>query len=118
MRRRVLVVDNEEADRELLVSLLQPLGFVLRTAASGHDCLDLLAAGYKPQTCRLTVNNADGTPMRKTYRHALATDKVFEIADDLVVSPWRRDPVVRYSSSGRAVSFGCNWPTICSIARI
>jgi len=47
-RRRVLVVDNEEADRELLVNLLQPLGFELRTAASGHDCLDLLAAGYQP----------------------------------------------------------------------
>jgi PleD family two-component response regulator len=29
-RRRILVVDNEEADRELLVSLLEPLGFELR----------------------------------------------------------------------------------------
>ncbi len=47
-RRRVLVVDNEEADRELLIQLLQPLGFELRTAASGHDCLDLLATGYQP----------------------------------------------------------------------
>jgi CheY-like chemotaxis protein len=44
----VLVVDNEEADRELLANVLQPLGFELRTAASGHDCLDLLAAGYQP----------------------------------------------------------------------
>ncbi|MFZ4624219.1 MAG: ATP-binding protein [Rhodoferax sp.] len=48
-RRRILVVDNEEADRELLVHLLQPIGFELRTAASGHDCLDLLAAGYLPE---------------------------------------------------------------------
>ncbi len=48
-RRRILVVDNEEADRELLVNLLQPLGFQLRTAASGHDCLDLLTAGYQPE---------------------------------------------------------------------
>lgn len=47
-RRRLLVVDNEEADRELLVQLLQPLGFELRTAASGHDALDLLAAGLQP----------------------------------------------------------------------
>ena len=47
-RRRVLVVDNEEADRELLVNLLQPLGFEMRIAASGHDCLDLIAAGYQP----------------------------------------------------------------------
>ncbi|MFI4928085.1 MAG: hybrid sensor histidine kinase/response regulator, partial [Burkholderiales bacterium] len=42
-RRRILVVDNEEADRELLVALLEPLGFELRSAASGHDALDLLA---------------------------------------------------------------------------
>jgi CheY-like chemotaxis protein len=47
-RRRILVVDNEEPDRELLVQLLEPMGFELRTAASGHDCLDLLAAGYRP----------------------------------------------------------------------
>ncbi|MCZ8293519.1 MAG: ATP-binding protein [Hylemonella sp.] len=47
-RRHVLVVDNEEPDREMLSQLLVPLGFVLRTAASGHDALDLLAAGYRP----------------------------------------------------------------------
>ena len=47
-RRRLLVVDNEEADRELLVALLAPLGFDIRTAASGHDALDLLAAGLQP----------------------------------------------------------------------
>jgi CheY-like chemotaxis protein len=47
-RRKILVVDNEEPDRELLVQLLQPMGFELRTAASGHDCLDLLAAGLQP----------------------------------------------------------------------
>jgi CheY-like chemotaxis protein len=47
-RRKLLVVDNEEADRELLVQLLEPLGFELRTAASGHDALDLLAAGLQP----------------------------------------------------------------------
>jgi CheY-like chemotaxis protein len=47
-RRRILVVDNEEPDRELLVALLEPLGFELRTAASGHDALDLLAAGLRP----------------------------------------------------------------------
>ena len=54
-RRRILVVDNEEADRELLVSLLQPLGFEIRTAASGHDCLDLLAAGLQPHAILLDL---------------------------------------------------------------
>ena len=47
-RRRILVVDNEEADRDLLMHVLGPLGFELRQAASGHDALDLLATGYRP----------------------------------------------------------------------
>jgi len=47
-RRRILVVDNEDADRELLVQILRPLGFEVRTAASGHDALDLVAAGLAP----------------------------------------------------------------------
>jgi CheY-like chemotaxis protein len=44
-RRRILVVDNEEADRGLLVSVLEPLGFDLRTAASGEQCLAMLREG-------------------------------------------------------------------------
>jgi CheY-like chemotaxis protein len=41
-RRSVLVVDNEEVDRDLLVKVLAPLGFDVRRAASGHECLALL----------------------------------------------------------------------------
>ncbi|HMN94794.1 MAG TPA: ATP-binding protein, partial [Hydrogenophaga sp.] len=41
-RRQVLVVDNEEADRELLAHWLQPLGFDVKLATSGHDALGLL----------------------------------------------------------------------------
>ena len=41
-RRRVLVVDNEESDRELLARWLQPLGFEVLLATSGHDALALL----------------------------------------------------------------------------
>jgi len=55
VRRRILVVDNEEADRDLLLNLLQPLGFELRTAASGYDCLDLLAAGWQPDALLLDL---------------------------------------------------------------
>ncbi|MBT9541271.1 ATP-binding protein, partial [Thiobacillus sp.] len=39
VRRRILVVDNEPVDRELLVNLLEPLGFMVRQAASGQQCL-------------------------------------------------------------------------------
>ena len=38
-RRRIWVVDNEEADRGLLVRILEPLGFEVTPFASGVDCL-------------------------------------------------------------------------------
>ncbi|CAH0355692.1 ATP-binding protein [Aquabacterium sp. CECT 9606] len=41
-RRRVWVVDNEEADRGLLVRILEPLGFDVTPLASGVECLALL----------------------------------------------------------------------------
>ena len=40
--RRLLLVDNEEADCELLRSLLAPLGFELRMACSGAEALTVL----------------------------------------------------------------------------
>lgn len=43
-RRTILVVDNEEADRQLLADLLQPLGFVIEGAANGEDGLTRAAA--------------------------------------------------------------------------
>ncbi|MBC7956173.1 MAG: response regulator [Cytophagales bacterium] len=46
-RRRVLIVDNEEVDRSLLATVLQPLGFELKQAASGHECLEVVA-GFAP----------------------------------------------------------------------
>jgi signal transduction histidine kinase/CheY-like chemotaxis protein/purine-cytosine permease-like protein len=43
-RRRVLVVDNEESDRELIARWLNPLGFEVMLATSGLDALRLLDA--------------------------------------------------------------------------
>jgi signal transduction histidine kinase/CheY-like chemotaxis protein/purine-cytosine permease-like protein len=43
-RRHILVVDNEEADRRLLLDVLQPLGFTVHTAASGEDALAQLSS--------------------------------------------------------------------------
>jgi len=73
-RRRVLVVDNEEPDRELLVRVLEPLGFELRTAASGHDALDLLATGYRPDAILmdLAMPGIDGwETIRRAQRFGL-----------------------------------------------
>ena len=54
-RRSILLVDNEEPDRDLLASLLQPMGFEIRVAASGHDALDLLVAGLQPDVVLLDL---------------------------------------------------------------
>jgi signal transduction histidine kinase/DNA-binding NarL/FixJ family response regulator len=75
-RRHLLVVDNEETDREMLNQLLSSLGFVLRTAASGHDALDLLAAGYQPDAVfmDLAMPGIDGweTIRRLRRMHGMA----------------------------------------------
>jgi CheY-like chemotaxis protein len=65
------VVDNEEADRELLIHLLEPLGFELRQASSGHDALDLLAAGYRPDVILmdLAMPGIDGWETLRRVRH-------------------------------------------------
>ncbi|MFZ4550833.1 MAG: ATP-binding protein [Aquabacterium sp.] len=41
-RQRIWVVDNEEADRGLLVRILEPLGFEVQAHASGVACLQAL----------------------------------------------------------------------------
>ncbi|GAB4058499.1 hybrid sensor histidine kinase/response regulator [Uliginosibacterium sediminicola] len=46
-RRRILIVDNEQVDRELLASVLAPVGFELDQAASGLECLEVLPR-FKP----------------------------------------------------------------------
>jgi signal transduction histidine kinase/CheY-like chemotaxis protein len=42
VRRRVLVVDNEEADRLLLADVLSPLGFEVLAATSGEEAMQRL----------------------------------------------------------------------------
>jgi signal transduction histidine kinase/CheY-like chemotaxis protein len=39
-RRKILIVDNEQVDREMLISILQPLGFEVAQAANGQHGLD------------------------------------------------------------------------------
>ena len=79
-RKRILVVDNEEADRDILVSLLQPLGFEIRTAASGHDCLDLLAAGLQPHAILmdLAMPGIDGWETIRRLRALAASSSSLE----------------------------------------
>lgn len=41
VKRKLLVVDNEPVDRELLVNILEPLGFEIKEVGSGLECLRL-----------------------------------------------------------------------------
>jgi len=45
--RRILIVDNEKDDREFLARVLEPLGFEVRQAQSGSECLEMLRT-YTP----------------------------------------------------------------------
>ncbi len=61
IRRRILIVDNEKSDRELLVSMLEPLGFQLAQAASGQECMEIIP-GFIPHLVfmDLTMPGIDG----------------------------------------------------------
>jgi len=54
VRRRVLVVDDDPAHLELLCSVLEPLGFIVFRAASGHECL-VLAGQCQPDLVMLDI---------------------------------------------------------------
>jgi len=81
-RRRILVVDNEAADRELHAQVLQSAGFEVRTAASGHDCLDLLVGGYQPEVILmdLAMPGIDGWETIRRVRELLAGGTLPHIA--------------------------------------
>ncbi|MDH0866752.1 ATP-binding protein [Mitsuaria sp. GD03876] len=70
---RVLVVDNESDDRHLLIELLEPLGFTVREASSGHDALDLVAAGWVPDAVLmdLAMPGIDGWETIRRLRRML-----------------------------------------------
>jgi signal transduction histidine kinase/CheY-like chemotaxis protein/purine-cytosine permease-like protein len=46
-KRKVLVVDNEEVDRELIINILEPLGFKMAQASNGQECLEIYQ-DFKP----------------------------------------------------------------------
>jgi len=129
-------VDNEEADRELLIDLLQPLGFELRTAASGHDCLDLLTTGYQPDVIfmDLAMPGIDGWETIRRLRalghtkahlaivSANAFDKGLDNdvdigADDFILKPVRHSELLDWLT----LRLSLNWlasPTLLAVPTI
>ena len=71
-RRSLLVVDDQPLHRQLLAGLLTPLGFEVREAASGSECLEVVAA-QRPDLILLdlSLDEMDGweTAARLRGRH-------------------------------------------------
>jgi signal transduction histidine kinase/CheY-like chemotaxis protein/purine-cytosine permease-like protein len=57
-RRTLLVVDDQPIQRQLLASLLLPLGFAIREAASGREALEILQQ-QRPDAVLLDINMDD-----------------------------------------------------------
>ncbi|MGE5865047.1 MAG: ATP-binding protein [Rhizobacter sp.] len=74
-RRRLLIVDNEEVDRALLASMLEPLGFELQLAASGQECLAVVEA-FRPHALLmdLAMPGIDGWATVRALRARHLTD--------------------------------------------
>ncbi len=118
--RTVLVVDNEEDDRQLLHNWLTPLGFQVRLATHGEDALAQLSAGLQPDAVfmDLAMPGMDGWETLARLQNLIQTgqlvkppvvavvsanafDKGLENpvglpAQDFLVKPVRRDELLRW----------------------
>jgi CheY-like chemotaxis protein len=74
-RRRILVVDNERNDRELLVNILAPLGFETLQAETGADCV-ALQARFQPDLILmdLAMPGIDGWEASRILRRDLRVE--------------------------------------------
>ncbi len=107
IRRRILVVDNEKVDRDLLQNVLDPLGFQVEQAASGYEALQLIPR-FAPHLVFMDLGmpGIDGwETIRRIRRQSLtdahiailsanAFDKGLEndagvVAEDFIVKPLR-----------------------------
>ncbi|MDR7096350.1 hybrid sensor histidine kinase/response regulator [Hydrogenophaga laconesensis] len=71
-RRTLLVVDDQPLHRQLLASILVPLGFVVREAASGQECLEIIEQ-HPPDLLLLdlTMDGLDGWQTAEAVRALL-----------------------------------------------
>jgi len=128
-RRTVLVVDNEEDDRQLLHNWLTPLGFEVRLATHGEDALNQLRAGLQPDAVfmDLAMPGMDGwetlTHLQLMVRNGMLTkapvvavvsanafDKGLDNPvglppRDFLVKPVRRDDLLRWLGDRLALTW-------------
>ncbi len=97
--RKILVVDDKEVNRLVLVEVLKPLGFIIVEAVNGRDGLEKLAEF--PADLIITdiaMPEMDGYEMVRTIRQTYAQDLVILAASASVAS----------SDQSLAIVAGCN----------
>jgi signal transduction histidine kinase/CheY-like chemotaxis protein/purine-cytosine permease-like protein len=123
-RRRVLAVDNEQVDRELLRDLLAPLGFEVTLASSGEEALERLRAGERPDAILmdLAMPGIDGWQTIRTLRAeglsrapvAIVSANAFDRrldndlglrADDYVLKPVRAEDLLDWLGRALAIEW-------------
>ena len=76
-RRTLLVVDDQPLQRQLLAGLLLPLGFTLKEAASGRECLEIVQRDPPDLVLLdLTMDDLDGWETAALLRELLPASKL------------------------------------------
>ena len=74
-RRTLLVVDDQPIQRQMLAGMLMPLGFIVREAASGHECLESVReAPPDAVLLDISMDDMDGWQTARALRHSGCTD--------------------------------------------
>ena len=91
-QRRILLVDDQASQRQLLAALLAPLGFALSEAASGLECIE--AVGREIPDAVLLDVNMDGIDGWETCQRlrarGLATLPVIMVSANVFYEPLQR----------------------------
>ena len=76
-RRTLLVVDDQPLQRQLLAGLLLPLGFTLKEAASGRECLEIVQRDPPDLVLLdLTMDDLDGWQTATLLRELMPAEKL------------------------------------------
>ncbi|MDD2735054.1 MAG: ATP-binding protein [Desulfuromonadaceae bacterium] len=126
-RKRILVVDDNIGNISMLVSLLEPLGFMIDTAQNGREALER-AGEHRPDLVLMDLvmpemnGLASATRMRENLAladskivgaSATATDSAFKeafiaVCDDFVIKPIRIDLLLEKIEG----LLGIEWKTV------
>ncbi|WP_236580386.1 ATP-binding protein [Rubrivivax sp. A210] len=78
-RRSLLVVDDHPTQRQMLAGMLLPLGFVIREAASGSECLESVA-DQRPDAVLLDITMDDMDGWETAHRLRTHDQRLAELA--------------------------------------